>query len=227
MQEIYDTFRSADGGFNPSSGYFIRVGEPVAARFINTTTTAFALDAMDLPLKGAFGGPAQARVSLRLESGGEPGAILESFDQLGIALNPATFAAGTYSFVSVSHPLMQPGLAYWVTVENIATDGTRPFWNANLLNVRDPVVEFRISSNTWFHYDPAQAVTPAIRIVATSAPEPAAATALGCASVVYHLGRHRGWRTTKRHSATPGRKMSRERSRVFSCRCFRGTRGEN
>jgi hypothetical protein len=172
-ETIYDNFRS-DGGVN-ATGYFLAYGGPLGARFHVPATSDFRLNQVAAAVQAttAFGmGPSLGvRVSVRQNTASnEPGAILDSVERTGILVNPPTFAAGTYAFSFQLHPLLDSNTDYWVVMESLAPDTGKPFWFANVIGVRDPIVE--VQGGVWVHYDPALAPSPAFRVEATAVPEP-------------------------------------------------------
>jgi hypothetical protein len=165
---VYNTFRD-DGGFFSTYGYFIHPGEPFGARFHMPGGDRVHLQAIAIGAEAKNGSPASARVTLRENTANnDPGAVLDVIARNDIASNPQTNAAGTYLFMSVSKPLLQPGAPYWVVVEN--TGSVRLFWFANVVGVRDPVVE--VQQGSWYHYNPDSAPTPALYVEVTPVPEP-------------------------------------------------------
>ncbi|MHB1036713.1 MAG: choice-of-anchor R domain-containing protein [Pirellulales bacterium] len=167
---VYNTFRD-DGGFSSNYGYFIHPGEPLGARFLVPGSDRVRLQAIAIGAKATNGSPASARVTLRENTASNnPGAILDAIARNDIASNAQTNAAGTYLFMSVSKPLLQPGTPYWVVVENSGSDSVRLFWFANAVGVRDPVVE--VQQGSWYHYNPDSAPTPALYVEVTPVPEP-------------------------------------------------------
>jgi hypothetical protein len=175
-QVIYDTL-GANGGFDFSHGYFISLNQPEGARFVVPNASAFTFDGLDLAVETSYwgGNPGltDIQITVRTNSSSNlPDAIIDMMELHGIKRDPHTLADGTYSLVSSTHPQLNPNTPYWIVVSNISTNTSKPFWYANSNNVHDPVVEYRTSTNSWYRYEPASATSPAVRIHASSVPEP-------------------------------------------------------
>jgi hypothetical protein len=81
-------------------------------------------------------GPNDVNVYLMGDSGGLPSGIIESFDVNGAL--PSSPGTSLVTFDSVTHPLLQSGVQYWI----VAAGGplTTAMWQQNVHNVMGPNV---------------------------------------------------------------------------------------
>lgn len=172
---IYDTFRD-DGGFSSNYGYIVHVDEPVGLQIIISGDTPIIFDGVELALKTIYWnggvGLSHVRVTVRENSlNDEPAVVLDTMERDDIQASVPTAAAGTYSFVSEVHPVLQPGSSYWIVLENTLSGSVRPFWFLNITSAQDPTVEFMKDTGNWFHYASSYD-SPVLRVNGTMIPEP-------------------------------------------------------
>ena len=169
---VFDTFRS-DGGFNSTTGSFVKRFQPVGTRFSLPAGDDVRLDSIDLPLRAVDVPPTAvvtATLSIRQDSAGEPGAILESILLTGITRNPGSFAAETRHANSILRPVLAAEEPYWLVIDYTDPTPGRLFWSRNLVNYRNSYAEFQNTTGDWFVATNQIGLT--LRINATPVPEP-------------------------------------------------------
>ena len=120
---IYNTFAPGDTFIN-YAGPALFTGQMLASRF-TVSGNDYLFDQLELAV-GLSSGTNLLDVSLRADSAGVPGTIIESFS---VSNAPQTYA-GKLSIGSVAHPLLQNGLSYWVVMAPGASN-TSGFWPQN------------------------------------------------------------------------------------------------
>jgi hypothetical protein len=89
-----------------------------------TPQADYSLTEIDAPL-GVVSGPNQIEAYLMADSGGQPGAVLESFHLTGL---PNSFPEPLDTILSSTHPMLEAGQQYWFA----ATGGPNTFANWSL-----------------------------------------------------------------------------------------------
>lgn len=92
-----------------------------ATRF--TPLQDYSLTSLLVPI-ASVSGPAEIEIQLLQDSGGRPGAVLESFHITGL---PPAGPLLPFLATSVAHPLLQAGVPYWVALTG-GTPGSFGMW---------------------------------------------------------------------------------------------------
>lgn len=185
------------------NGYNVAPAGPIAAAF--TTTQSFALNEIDVAVWNDEL-PQQITIVLAADSGGVPGAAIESWNVPDIVPPPAgsvTFGASTA--VSVQDTLnvfLTPNTQYWVEVES----ATGSFWNVNSLNSGPDDTFAGFNAGTW-HVLVDSPQPPAFDVLgtATAVPEPSFGVLLGlaCSALFGNAFRDKPPRSTGRMRTEP------------------------
>jgi hypothetical protein len=170
-------------GVVPFVGVFNYAGEG----FIPTQNYNF--DSVEMAAS-LFSGPNILDVYLMGTVGGLPTGILESFTLSNdLSNNPAT---GMVTIDSLSHPLLEAGMEYWVVAAGGPT--TTVFWAQNVHNIMGPNVSGPTLSTLVL--DSSSNVIMAMQVDGIAVPEPASWTlllgVLGLAGVYVTLSKCRG-----------------------------------
>jgi hypothetical protein len=102
-----------------------------AATFTAGSTLQFSSLDIALSCFGAGLCPANFTVSLNSNSGGQPGAALESFTVNGATLQLLGSSNPPLLLSSVLHPTLTTGTQYWITVSATAADSVDWNWNTH------------------------------------------------------------------------------------------------
>jgi PEP-CTERM motif len=163
------------------------LGDPGDGDYV-TLGNAFTVGATSMNLSeievaaGLMRGTNQLTIDLDADSGGSPGAVIESF-----TIKNAMPGFGTVSMnnlvtaTSVLHPLLTAGTQYWVVL-SVPDDGlTWAAWNLNSTGDTGPVV----ISHDGVMGDPQTITRGAMEILGqSSVPEPSTLVMLGTSGVV-------------------------------------------
>jgi hypothetical protein len=179
---IYNTFGPSDVFSHifgdAVDGPQVSVGNPRAVAFPFTPGFTATFNTAELPLgTTVFGlGPNHFQVQLRVDQGGLPGVVLETFDLFNL---PMIFSdPGTVLVTSSVHPLLKMGTQYWLAALPVAAD-TSGTW---LLAVPDQRGNGALTPDigqTWRLNEFGPPLIAAFRITGTEVPEPAALTLFG------------------------------------------------
>jgi hypothetical protein len=130
------------------------------------------LSSLDIALSCLFGCPDAVTVIVAQNSGGLPGAVLETFSAAGGSL-PA-FGGAPVVLNSVLYPLLTSGTEYWVKVTADNNDSVA--WGLNSTNDSSVAYLSQDGGTTW---DTTSAATPGALQVNGAVPEPSAVILLG------------------------------------------------
>lgn len=176
--------------FGPGLSYDINNGGPVGNGFDGNTyaegdsfSPSFGgqFQSLQIALSCVFGCPDPITVSLTVDNGNQPGAILESFLVPGASLGPFGTNNAPLLLNSVLHPALAQGSLYWVTVGADLNDVVA--WN---LNTTGDVSSQAISTDagaTWF--SPSGNTPGAMEVDAI--PEPASFALFGGGAILVSL----------------------------------------
>jgi hypothetical protein len=167
---------SAGFGYNTGNGNFIGNfgdGNLYAETDSFTASATASLSSIDIALSCVFACPDPVTVSFARNSGGLPGAVLETFSVAGGSL-PA-FGSGGAPMVlnSVLHPLLTSGMEYWVTVAPDSNDSAA--WGLNSTGDASVAYLSQDGGTTW---DTTSTATPGALQV-NGVPEPSTVILLG------------------------------------------------
>ena len=134
----------AGDSYNGSTGWTL--GTPDSGTDYFVDGSAFTVGATSLNLStievaaGLTAGTNQLTINLDADSGGNPGAVIESFTINGAMPGFGSVSAGSLvTATSVLHPLLTAGSQYWVVL-SVPNDGmTWAAWNQNSIGDTGPL----------------------------------------------------------------------------------------
>jgi hypothetical protein len=185
----------AGDSYNGSDGWTLGSPDPNDYLTVGSAFTAGATAALGTieVAAGIVRGTNLLTISLDADSGGAPGAVIESF-----TLNNAMPAFGTVSSgslvtaTSVLHPLLTAGTQYWVVL-NTPNDGTTwAAWNLNTIGDSGPFFQTDNGSPPF----PGPNTRGAMRITGQAVPEPSSMALAGTALLMIGCCLRRRIRTT-------------------------------
>lgn len=135
----------AGDSYNQGTGWTL--GSPDPTDYF-VTGSAFTVGATSLNLStievaaGLVQGTNQLTINLDADSGGSPGALIESFTINGAMPTFGAFSSGNLvTATSVLHPLLTAGSQYWVVL-SVPNDGTTwAAWNQNSIGDTGPFAQ--------------------------------------------------------------------------------------
>ena len=113
-------------------------------------------------------------ISLDANSGGSPGAVIESFAFTGVTLGPLGNNNTPITATSVLSPMLLGGTEYWVTLSSSLSYSIA--WNLNSTGDMSPQASSTDGGATWFA---PSGMTPSALQVNGIIPEPSAGLLLG------------------------------------------------
>jgi hypothetical protein len=168
-----DTYLTSGGTpvTGPTNVFLIFTGTDIdrAMGFVPLITST--VDSISLAL-GLEVGTNALSVALANDSGGLPGAILESFHFTGI---PAFPASSLLTAASSAHPLLQAGTPYWLVAD--ASSDTAAVWMFNSIGATGPIASQ--TNGAGFVLAGPGSTSSAFQVEGTPVPEPAAVLLLG------------------------------------------------
>jgi hypothetical protein len=163
--------------FGPGLSYNTAAGNPVGNAFdgnnyaeANVFTTGsgdYPLESMQIALSCSFVCSDPFRVTLSQNSGGKPGAAIETFTLAPSLLGPLGSNNTPLLLTSVLNPVLTGGTLYWVTVSSDLNDSIA--WNWNSTGDRSPQALSPDGGITWFV---PSGLTPGAFQVTLVTPEP-------------------------------------------------------
>jgi hypothetical protein len=161
---------------DPGDGDYVTLGNA-----FTVGATSMNLSAIDVAA-GLLRGTNQLTIDLDADSGGSPGAVIESFTiKNAMPVFTTVSMDNLVTATSVLHPLLTAGTQYWVVL-SVPDDGsTWAAWNLNSTGDTGPVV----ISHDGVMGDPQTITRGAMEILGqSSVPEPSTLVMLGTSGVV-------------------------------------------
>ncbi len=176
-----DSYHGADGGWtlgNPPD-FIVSASAFTAGASLDLSKIEVAAG-MILGPNGAPTGVNQLMISLDADSGGTPGAVLESFTITGEMPVFGTYSSGhLVTATSVLHPFLTAGTQYWLVL-SVPDDGmTFAGWDWNSIGDTSTLVQDNHGTEVFNNPN----ITGAMRITGQSVPEPSSVVMVGISAV--------------------------------------------
>jgi hypothetical protein len=154
---------------NPVGNDFVGDNAAQADSFVLSGNATFQSLAVGLSCVGTCPGSDNFTISLDANSGGAPGAVIESFIFTGVTLGPLGSNNTPITAASVLMPLLTGGTEYWITLTSSPSYAIA--WNLNSTGDTDPQATSSDGGATWFA---PSGMTPSALQVNGIVPEPSA-----------------------------------------------------